>query len=125
MRCFLDQENAESGKSLAPNQFGAILLQSIMWQLKRSSMCNFSHMTFLMSHVTCLNNGLEKIVSNQFKAKLFPKRVQWNLIILGENNYELDFNLKYAYNNWYNSNKPKIIRWWIPVDTLGPKAESP
>ena len=68
-------------------------------------MCNFSHMTFLISHVTCLNsthgqsynsthNGLEKIVSNQFKAKLCPKRVQCNLIILRETNYELDFNLK-------------------------------
>lgn len=73
--------------------------------LKKSFMCNFSHMTFSMSHVTCLNsthgksynsthNGLEKIVSNQFEAKLCPKSVQCNSIILGETNYELDFNLK-------------------------------
>ena len=50
------QKTWTKGKSLAPNMFGAILLQPSMWRLKRPSMCNCSHMTFLISHVTCLNN---------------------------------------------------------------------
>ncbi len=37
-------------------QFVINLLQPITWQLMRSSTCIFSHMTYLMSHVTCLNN---------------------------------------------------------------------
>ena len=47
----------------------------------------FSHMTFLMSYVTCLNNtlgqsynlsfnGLEKIASNMFGDKLCPYPLQ-------------------------------------------------
>ena len=44
------------GESLAPN----ILLQPIMWQLKRSFICSFSHRTFL------------KMDPNMFGAKLCP-----------------------------------------------------
>jgi hypothetical protein len=45
--------------SLATHQFVAILLQTISWQLIRLSMYTFSHMTYLMSHVICLNNTRE------------------------------------------------------------------
>lgn len=41
-------------KSLIPNYLGAILLQLKMWQLKKLSICNFSHMIFSMNHVTYL-----------------------------------------------------------------------
>lgn len=47
------------GKSFAPNMIEVILLQSNIWQLKGSSMCNFSHVTLLMSNVTCLNKTCE------------------------------------------------------------------
>ena len=43
-------------KSLIPNYLGAILLQLKMWQLKKLSICNFSHMIFSMNHVTYLKN---------------------------------------------------------------------
>ena len=43
------------GKSFAPNMIEVILPQSNIWQLKRSSMCSFNHITFLMSNMTCLN----------------------------------------------------------------------
>jgi hypothetical protein len=40
------------GNSLHPNWFGGILFQLTKWQINRPSMCTFSHMTFLMNHVT-------------------------------------------------------------------------
>ena len=43
----------EKGHSLA---IVASLLQSTTWQLIRSSKCTFSHMTYLMRHVTYFNN---------------------------------------------------------------------
>ena len=39
--------------------FGAFLLQPTIWQLKKPFMCSFSHITLLMSHLTCLNNTRE------------------------------------------------------------------
>jgi hypothetical protein len=44
------------GNSFPPIRFGGILLQPITWQVNRPSTCIFSHMTFLMSHVTFSNN---------------------------------------------------------------------
>ena len=34
--------------------FRVILLQLTVWQLRRLFICNFSHMTLLMSRMTCL-----------------------------------------------------------------------
>jgi hypothetical protein len=48
--------SAIEGNSLPPARFGRILLQPTIWQVNRPSTCTFSHMTFLMSHVTFSNN---------------------------------------------------------------------
>ena len=40
----------------ATNHFVVQGYKPTMWQFIRSSTCTFSHMTYLMSHVTCLNN---------------------------------------------------------------------
>ena len=47
------------GQSLASNIFGIVLLQLIVWRLKRPFICSFSYMVFLINHVTCLNNAHE------------------------------------------------------------------
>lgn len=60
-----------------------ILLVNISNIIKKITICNFSHITFLMSHITCLNlnnthkysynllsNELKKITPNMFIAKL-------------------------------------------------------
>lgn len=49
---FVSQLYSQIGKSLAPNMFEAILLQPMMWQLKRPSMCSFNHilMNGLINH---------------------------------------------------------------------------
>ncbi len=44
------------GNSLPPTQFGGIFIQPTTWQVNKSSTCIFSHITFLMSHVTFSNN---------------------------------------------------------------------
>ena len=52
--CFiqsLDLKKKKKGKSLPPNICGVILLQLMMYRLKRSFICNFSHMNFLMNRV--------------------------------------------------------------------------
>lgn len=114
LKCFLDQENGRKRKKLSSKLPIWSYLASIFYvTIWRNHSCVilvtwlFQWVTFSMSHVTCLNsthgksynsthNGLEKIVSNQFEAKLCPKSVQCNSIILGETNYELDFNLKWC-----------------------------
>jgi hypothetical protein len=44
------------GNSFPPIRFGEILFQPTTWQVNKPSTCTFSHMTFLMSHVTFSNN---------------------------------------------------------------------
>lgn len=44
-------------KSLVLNMFWAIIFQLIMWWLKKSFIFSFSYMTFLMIHMTYLNNS--------------------------------------------------------------------
>ena len=65
----------KDGNSFPPTRFGGILLQPTTWQVNRPSICIFTHMTFLISHMTFLNNtcgwsydsshkGLKEIPSN-------------------------------------------------------------
>ena len=46
----------EQSLATITKQFVDIFLQTTMCQLIKLSTCTFSHMTYLMSHVTCLNN---------------------------------------------------------------------
>ena len=58
----LEREEEESVKPQQQDHskwFGAIFFQPIMWRSKGPSMCSFSHITFLMNQVTCLNNIYE------------------------------------------------------------------
>ena len=66
-------------KSLPSNQFGGKFLQPTTWRLIKPSMLCFSHMIYLLSHVTCLSNtsgwlhesprnGLEEA----FGGKIYP-----------------------------------------------------
>ena len=73
----------EQRKELAPNQFGAILLQLNMRQLKKPLMCSFDHRTFLISYETCLNINIDNLINHhvggeeiaptKFGAKLYPR----------------------------------------------------
>ena len=45
-----------NGKSLNLTRFGGILLQPTTWQVNRLSTYIFSHVTFLINHVTFSNN---------------------------------------------------------------------
>ena len=96
----------QSEKSLALAWFGAISLSPTMWQLKRPSMCNFSYITFLMSHVTFLNNThrwsyksshkrLENIAPIWFGAKLCP----WQSIFQCTIGHSLTMQQKIYYNH--------------------------
>ena len=70
-------------KSLPLNQFGGKFLQPTTWRLIKPSTLSFSHMIYLLSHVTCLSNtsgwlhesprnGLEEA----FGGKIYPIFIQ-------------------------------------------------
>ena len=71
-------------KSLPLNQFGGKFLQPTTWRLIKPSTLSFSHMIYLLSHVTCLSNtsgwlhesprnGLEEA----FGGKIYPIIIQF------------------------------------------------
>ena len=71
-------------KSLPLNQLGEKFLQPTTWRLIKPSMLSFSHMIYLLSHVTCLSNtsgwlhelphnGLEEA----FGEKIYPIIIQF------------------------------------------------
>lgn len=52
-----------------------------MWQIKRLFICAFNHITFLMRHMTCLNNNVDILIPYKLPSsgleEIPPKEIQY------------------------------------------------